>query len=287
MRAYKTSVPNRQWQSDLVDMQGLKKFNSGYSYILTAIDVFSRYAWAVPLKSKSFPNVIEGFKILFKDYKPQLLQTDDGSEFINKNIQQFFNENGIKQFSIKSEFKAAMVERFHRTLRGRMYRNFTKNATKKWVDVLPSLLESYNNAKHSSLQGVSPAHIFHDKERASLLWEMQNVHNAAIIPKFKVGELVRLALTKKQFDHGYTPNWSGEIYQITEIDSRQDPSMYHVKNADSNEIVAGKFYSQNLQKVARSGMINKILDTRVKKGVLHYLVEWKDGDQTWENTIYK
>lgn len=247
MRQYKTSGPNRQWQSDLVDMQSYKHKNGGYAYILTAIDVFSRFARAVPLKTKAFPHVINGFKSILADAQPHLLQTDDGMEFINKNIQAYFNENDIKQFSIKSVYKAAMVERFHRTLRSRMYRYFTKHDTKRWVDVLPELLHSYNNASHSSLQGLSPYQVYYDKVHAATIWDHQNMSSStpSSAAGLVVGDLVRLALTKKQFDHGYTPNWTREIYRISGIDKRDVPYMYKVAPD-----IGGKFYREGLQKVS-------------------------------------
>ena len=53
---------DEQWQMDLVDMQKLSRWNKGNKYLLTVIDVLSKYAWAVPIKSKSSTEMIRGLE---------------------------------------------------------------------------------------------------------------------------------------------------------------------------------------------------------------------------------
>ena len=70
---------DQQWQMDLADMQSMQKFNDGYRYILVCIDVFSKYAWVVPLKNKTGPTLVEAFKvILTSGRKPEKIMTDQG-----------------------------------------------------------------------------------------------------------------------------------------------------------------------------------------------------------------
>lgn len=281
-RSYKTSGPSYQWQADLVDLQQFKKQNKGYSYILTCIDVFSRLANAIPLKSKAYVDVVNGFKNIFAKYPlppPHLVQTDQGSEFENRNIQKFFKEHGIKQFSVMSPYKAALVERFNRTLRGRMFRYFTKNGTRKWHDVLQKLIDGYNNTKHSSLHGFTPNQVHYHKEISAEIWEKQNETNK--MPKsspnnsvLKIGDFVRLANVKKTFEHGYTPNWTEEIFIIDNIDKSQLPVMYSVKDMDG-EVIQGKFYKPELQRVSNVFRIEKILKTKLDSNKqLMYYVKW-------------
>lgn len=276
-RSYRTSLPDDQWQADLVDMQGLKTKNKNYGYILTCIDIFTRYAWATPLKTKAFEHVINGFKIIFsKGRKPHLLQTDQGKEFENKHIQQFFTENGIKQFSVKSPYKAAIVERFHRTLRGRMFRYFTKNGTRKWIDILDDIVGAYNSAKHKALFNKSPNSI--NNENAMQLWQARNNDKVDEKSSFKVGDYVRLALVRKTFERGYTPNWTEELFRISKIDKSASPVMYHVTDND-NELISGKFYKQELQKVDNVYRIEKILKTKQERHRLKYYVKWLGYDK--------
>ena len=138
-----TSDIDKQWQADLADMQTLADQNDGNRYILTCIDVLSRYAWAIPIKSKSGKDVLSGIKRMFKQArprKPKLFQTDKGTEFFNAEVTGFLHENNIVQFASNSDKKAAIVERFNRTLKNRIYAYFTSNNTKRYVDVLDDIV---------------------------------------------------------------------------------------------------------------------------------------------------
>ena len=79
-----TGSIDQQWQLDLMDMQSLARFNDGFRYVLVAIDVFSRHAWATPIKSKGGRDVTEAFQsITQQERKPYCIQTDKGKEFVN------------------------------------------------------------------------------------------------------------------------------------------------------------------------------------------------------------
>src|SRR3981189_480403 len=151
-RHYITSGINHQGQADLVDMQAYARDNDGFKHILTVIDMFSRRGWAEAVKSKTTPDMMGAFtKIFDTGDKPIKLQTDQGLEFESRAMQRFFHDNDIEQFSVKSQFKAAMVERFNRTLKTKMWRFFTHNNTRRWLQVLPKLIEGYNKSYHRSI----------------------------------------------------------------------------------------------------------------------------------------
>src|SRR5215475_4323724 len=143
---------DQQWQADLVDMKSLKSHNKNYNYILMVIDCFSKYGWAVALKKKTGDEVLNGFKKIFKTRKPLKLQTDKGTEFINKQTQNYFKKIGIKFFTTENETKAQIVERWNRTTKEKMYKYFTAYNTKTWIDILQDLIFNYNNSYHSSIK---------------------------------------------------------------------------------------------------------------------------------------
>ena len=103
-----------QWQADLVDVSALSKYNKGHKFILTCIDVFSKFAWARPLKNKSEENVVRAFRSILKEHnrKPKTIQTDKEGEFINRAFQKFLRSLDIHFFTINNEGKAALAERF-------------------------------------------------------------------------------------------------------------------------------------------------------------------------------
>ena len=80
---------DQHWQTDLVDLSSLPKFNRGFRYLLTCIDILSKYAWAIPLKSKRGDEIVEAFKSIFQVRKPKVLQSDQGTEYKNKVFQKF------------------------------------------------------------------------------------------------------------------------------------------------------------------------------------------------------
>ncbi len=272
-RKYISSGLDHLWQADLVDMQQFKQQNKGYSYILTAIDVFSRQTWAAPLKTKHASEVIKGFEKIFRTRKPLKLQTDQGLEFENRQAQTFFKKRGIHHYTVKSVYKAALVERFHRTLRSRMFRYFTKKGTRQWWDVLDKLLTGYNNTPHRGIANQTPASI--TKETETVEWERQQklLTKPVKPPKLMVGDTVRLQKAKKTFDRGYTPNWTEELFKINAVDTRYSPITYKVED-DDGEVIEGKFYAPELQKVEPVYRIESVLKSKTVKGVKYHQVKW-------------
>ena len=107
--------PNQQWQADLVGMSRLKKVND-----LTVIDVFSKLAWCIPLKNKSAASLVAAFTQLLGNGGPNTLQTDKGTEFLNRPLQKLLKEHGVHHFATHNEeTKASIVERFNLTLKTR------------------------------------------------------------------------------------------------------------------------------------------------------------------------
>ena len=141
-----------QWQADLVNISSLARFNNGYKFLLTCIDVFSKLAWVVPLKSKTGESVVNGFQsILDLGRSPEMLQTDKGTEFLNRNFQSFLKERNIHFFTTNSELKASVVEHFNRTLKTRMWKYFTAKNTLVYINILQDIVYGYNNSYHRSI----------------------------------------------------------------------------------------------------------------------------------------
>ena len=143
---------DEQWQADLIDMKSTSTKNKNYKWILSVIDCFSKFAWAIPLKNKSGPEVAEALKKIFNSRKPEKLQTDEGLEFRNKYFYELMKENNIKYFNSYSYLKSQIVERFIRTIEDKMYKYFTASQSEVWVNVLDKLVSSYNNSKHSTIK---------------------------------------------------------------------------------------------------------------------------------------
>jgi transposase InsO family protein len=115
------------WQIDLADMQNISKYNDNFRYLVTCIDVFSKFAWVIPIKNKQAKSVLEAFKIIIENSsrKPNNLQSDQGTEFLNKEFKEYLEEIDVGHYYVNSELKACVVERFSRTIKEKIYRYFT------------------------------------------------------------------------------------------------------------------------------------------------------------------
>ena len=107
-----------QYQADLVDYSKLKRDNSGYTFVLSIIDCFSRLAFAIPIKRKTGEEVAAALQRAFDHMgDPKKLHTDQGKEFYNRHVKELLQERGVHHFSTFQDVKAQIVERFNRTLR--------------------------------------------------------------------------------------------------------------------------------------------------------------------------
>ena len=134
-------------------MQKFSKWNKGYRYLLMVIDVFSKFGWIVPLKDKTGKTVANAFKKIFKEKRiPKFLWTDKGKEFYNKNTKSLLDQHNIKLYSTENEEKSSVVERWNRTIKNKMWKQFTKQSSTQYLDMLPEVVDEYNNSYHSSVK---------------------------------------------------------------------------------------------------------------------------------------
>lgn len=267
-------------QCDLIDMSKLAKFNDGIKYVLTAIDVFSKYAYAIPLKSKNSESMLKAFKELFKQCKMNIskIQSDFGREFHNKLVTNYFKQLNIHHYSSYSEHKASVVERFNRTLKSRLFRIFTHTNSYRYIDILKSVLKGYNSSKHRST-GYPPDKVTPELE--STIFEKIYGYNAQIKYKFNVGDRVRISKVKQTFRKGYLPNWTDEVFTIYKRFPSIPPT-YLLRDLKSTD-VKGRFYEEELQKVFKEShdfwRVERVLKSRGTGANKEYYVKWKGFDR--------
>lgn len=240
------------WEMDLMDVQKISRNNKGNKYIIAVIDCFSRFAWCVPIKNKTPSEIIRAFDYIFKltTRRPVKIQSDKGREFDNKCVKKYLSERSIGfQTTRDPATKAAMCERFIRTIKGIMYKYFTHTNSTKYIDVIEGLTFIYNNRIHSSI-GIQPANV--TEENVLKVWTyMQKKRGKSVKKnsKLAVGDLVRIANPKATFEKGYTPKWSEEIFSIERVLLR-NPVVYTIRDSDGVTINAN-FYENELQKVRK------------------------------------
>ena len=110
------------------------------------IDVFSKFGWAIPLKTKTGLEVTKAFQHLWETPPtPQKLWTDKGKEFYNRHMKELLKKNNVELYSTENEEKSCVVERWNRTIKRTMWTYFIANNTQNYIDVLPEIINKYNN----------------------------------------------------------------------------------------------------------------------------------------------
>jgi transposase InsO family protein len=270
-----------QWQADLVEMREWQRENNNYAYILTCIDIFSKYAWVRPVKRKTAEDVCQAFESIFtaSDRTPNKLQTDKGKEFLNRQVQGLFKHYGIHHFTSQNETKAGVVERFNRTLKSKMWRYFTEMGNHHYLDALQELVTSYNLTRHRSI-GMAPSQVTEGNER--LVWNRLYKTSQLLLPlKFAKGTLVRLSKFKWPFDKGYLPNWTDEVFVVVQCIQRRPRNVYKITDSEGEE-VTGLFYEEELQAVNKNLAddefeVEEVLKERINSstGLREAFVKWK------------
>lgn len=292
MARYYVRKPNLQFQADLVDYSKFASHNKGYKFMLMIEDLFTRQAWAFPLKSKSGKEVASIFRPFFRQHKTQRLQSDEGKEFYNKDVKDVLADYDIELFSIFSPTKAALVERLNRTIKGMLEKIFTANNNKNWIDVIDDVMHIYNNRKHRSI-GMAPNEVHaHEEEAFDTMYadfqpgiDTKKKKKKKLLP---IGTRVRLSKRKGTFGRGYEANWSTEEFFISGVRMMKDGLvMYKVKDAHDEEI-KGSFYPQELQQVERKEeiyQIDAVLDERGRGRKKEYFVSWQGYPSTFNSWV--
>lgn len=279
-----------QAQADLVDIQRFAVANNGYRYILTVIDVFSKLAFAEPIKTKSAPDMVRALTKLFAIYRPINLQTDEGTEFTNASVRRLLRDMKVHWFPAKNEqIKCAIVERFQRTLMTKVTKYMTSQGTHTFVGVLPKFMTSYNNAFHRSIKmtpleaTTAPVNVVF-KNLYGFPDERTMLRKLKARPKLNKGDHVRIPTQKDRFTKGYAQNFTDQVYFVDQpIPSTHRP-VYRLKS-HSGDIIKGNFYPEEVQRVVSNSTyrVNVLAERRRGRGkqyLVHY-VDYPDTEDEW------
>ena len=205
-------------------MQLISKFNKGFRFLLCVIDIFSKYAWVIPLKDKKGISIVNAFQKILKESnrKPNKIWVDKGSEFYNNSFKKWLKDKHIEMYSIHNKEKFVFPERFIRTLKTKIYKYMTSISKNVYINKLDDIVNKYNNTYHRTIK-MKPvdnkdntyvdAMALHSADlRSTKLHSNKKVNDKN--PKFKVGGHVRISKYENIFAKGYTPNWSEEIFVV-------------------------------------------------------------------------
>lgn len=253
------------YQMDLLDMSSYFKSNNGNKWVLICVDVFTKKAEAVGVKSKTASDVLEGIKEIMKKMdRPRIISTDDGGEFKGV-VNDYFTEHNIwhrPANATTDHNRMGIVNAFSKWMKNVLYKNFTHTGTDKWINKLPEYIKVYNNRVHTNLGNQTPNEAEKYPSDTFNIQDKRLKDNEAKQegkkPKeeLKVGDIVRVVtLTKAtgKFARGYEEKFSKETHKIKSIDAP-----YYYLDDDS------KHRSYLLQKVGKEE-IGKVDVVRVAK----------------------
>ena len=275
---------NEIHSTDLVDMTQYSKMNKGYKYIFTNIDVFSKIAYAFPLKSKKIQDIKPCFEKIFKNNKPKFIWSDKESAFLSKEMQQFFKDNNVKIYHTNSHLKAVVIERFNRSLRELMMKEFVKNNNTVWYNTLSKLIKIYNNRYHNTIK-MKPNQVNKSNEK----YIKENIYTYNKIsknPKFKINDLVRISLKRRDVFDKPSSNikWTEELFKIYSI-NKSNVITYKIKDLNDN-IIEGNFYERELQKTKNNSEVY-IIEKIIRKNKNKYLVKWRNYSNDFNSYVDK
>ena len=275
---------NEIHSTDLVDMTQYSKINKGYKYIFTNIDVFSKIAYAFPLKSKKIQDIKPCFEKIFEKNKPKYIWSDKEPAFLSKEMQQFFKNNNVKIYHTNSHLKAVVIERFNRSLRELMIKEFTKNNNTVWYNILPKLIKIYNNRYHNTIK-MKPIQVNKSNEK----YIKENIYaydKTSKNPKFKINDLVRISLKRRDLFDKPSANikWSEELFKIHSI-NRSNVITYKIKDLNNN-IIEGIFYEKELQRSKNTSEVY-IIEKIIRKNKNRYLVKWRNYSDDFNSWVDK
>lgn len=283
------SKPNSQLAIDLKDIQ--TKAINGYNYILTAIDLFSKKAYAEALKNKEGQTVLEGFKKILKKIGSSIsaVRSDRGSEFIGDDFKKFLDSRNIKQdLSIPNKPQSnGGIERFNGTL-GKLIDILIRRGERNWKKYLQNLVDNYNSSAHSITKEIPNDLQKGDKELNKVAKE--NIKKSVLSRnekndiKFEVGDKVRLKIIKDTLKSANRQTFTDKVYEIRSVvipKSELEAPYYYVKGEKE------KLYNNDLLLITevQNGLdkeefyeISKIIKPVINNNDLFYEVKWKGYD---------
>ena len=258
-------------------MQLISKYNKGIRYLLCVIDLFSKYAWVVPLNDKKGVSIVNAFQNILKkssNRKPNKICVYQGSEFYDNVFKKWLKDNDISIYSTYNEGKSVVAQRFIRTLKNKIYKHTTTISKNVYFDVLDDIVDQYNNAYHKTIK-MKPVDVGDDS------FAEYNEKSNEKDPKFNVGDHVRISKFKNVFAKSYTPNWSEEIFVVKK---KNTVSWTYIISDLNGEKIVGSFYEKELQKTNQKEFrIEKVIK---RKGNKLY-VKWKGYNNSFNSWIDK
>ena len=280
---------DQQWDADLMNMYKFSYKNKRYKYLAIFIDIFSRYLWVEPMKTKTPQEMVLVLKRVFAlGRKPEFMRTDKGGEYMGAAVQQYLDLKGVHHFVAFNVNHANYAERVIRTLKGKIYRYMMRNKTKVYIDQLDNFVDSYLHTVHTTTR-MRPVDITKENEQVvyeKLYLPQQREEEKTVVEfNFNVGDKVHVVSTRTKFTKGYVATFKKEIFKI-KYRTHTIPPRYKLVDL-KGRYVAGTVYEPEIQKVtykAGAYRVEKVLRRTTRDKERQAFVKWEgygDDFNSW------
>lgn len=277
------TYPSQRYEIDLVETSNINPvLNRGTRYLLTCIDVYSKYAWVIPITNKRSNTVSRAFlDQIYAEYPCSIVQSDNGPEFngITDNVDKHIK---IPPYSPQVN---GQIERFNGTIKRMIYLHMTESGTREYVNELPQMVEEYNDTVHST-HGFTPEQVFSRRRR----YDMKKNLHVKEYDTLQRGDKVRIRLERVDSNwrknifkkKKYLPNWTRQIYTI-KSKSKERPGPNENETEPTYTLVEfgrERFLEQDLLKVNE----NELIRTE-RRPEFERIVRVREPDQPRERVV--
>lgn len=270
-------------ECDLIEVQQLAEFNDGTRYIFSAIDCFTRKAWLRPLENKEGKNVSEKWLDVLNSMGPlptkMTLHLDSGNEFKSKHFLKVCKDHNITlKWAMPHGF---FIERFNQSIKSLLYHYLEHFETKRYIDELPNLLETYNSRYHRSIK-MSPLQAEEPARRDEVIRHSRNKYEKRFrerkAPSFAINDIVRIYKDRGIHGRSYETKFTREAFVVVKVFSHLARPFYTLKDWNSGEELAGKFYEEELSLLHgdHKWALRETGRSRTRRGVREKEVTWRD-----------
>ena len=268
---------HEQWQIDLFFLPKYKSQNKGFIIMFAAIDIFSRKAFIVPIKSKEMDACTLALETIFTKYKvhPHAISSDNDTSFLGGQFKALLDKYNILQMTnIKNDHNSlGVIDRFARTIKTILSKKFLYSKNNVWYNIIDKIVDTYNNTSHKGILNFTPNDVCDNNYVKSIITTMNSYKNKKnnLVSDVKIDDKVRIRITKL-FQKGSEPVFGDKVYTVIKVNGKSitlnDNTVHKrnnllvipkstISNNDANVIKQATKKSQSERKFNKEGLDKK------------------------------
>jgi len=214
---------NEIWQIDIYDLTRYTKSNKGYSYMFAVVDVFTRFAYIIPMKNKDIESTTKALEevLSYNKNSPDLIMSDNDASFLGDKFQKLLVKYNIHHDAnaVGDHNALGIVDNFAKRIKRILSAQFIHTQNKNWIDNIQKIIRTYNASPHKSLDAFTPFQVMSGNTEINELMFLVNLYKSqvnSITSDLNIGDTVRIKLSG-DFRKGTDPRYSGTVHKIKQI----------------------------------------------------------------------